>query len=171
MYLSNVRAIPRALHGFAPPVDSSCIAVATFSINSFSNSIRLHTTRICLFKFVNIFLQIHGSHWTIVLFSFITFECPELLQSFWCTAIVLVKKIYKQSAVLLWDSHGELLRHEMKKSRVPGVFRTTEKSRTKIWDYCFFLSHTFSPVFNNIQFKFDVILISDSFFIVFWNFN
>ena len=38
------------------------------------------------------------------------------------------KKLYKQIAVLQWDSHGELLRHEMKKSHVPAVFITSETS-------------------------------------------
>ena len=35
----------------------------------------------------------------------------------------------------------------------------------------FFLCHMLSPFFNNISFKFDIILISDSFFIAFWNFK
>ena len=87
----------------------------------------------------------------------------------------------------------------MNKSRVPGVLITSEKNRAhdryfnlhvlvltapsiaKMWNYFVFLCHTFSPVFNNIPFKFDVILISVfflllfcfffSFFFSLWNFN
>ena len=81
---------------------------------------------------------------------FHSLECPELPQSYCCTVTVLVKKLSKQSAVLQWNSHGVLFRNEMKKSRVPCVFITSETSI--VHDRYF-----------NYPFEFDVILISGYF--------
>ncbi|GBO18251.1 hypothetical protein AVEN_56648-1 [Araneus ventricosus] len=67
-------------------------------INSFPPSTRSYSKRTFLFEFLNHFLQTLHSHLTIAFFH--TLECPELLQSYWYTVIVLVQKLYKQSTVL-----------------------------------------------------------------------
>ena len=152
---------------------------------------KIHIKRIrCVFYTGSVFLNfwINFSRPSVVIGSTLFFhkiECPEFLQSYWCTVIVLVKKTYKQIAILYWDSHNELLRHEIRKSRVLDVFITaamnlvrdryfhlnilkfTVPSVYKILNF-FFLFHTLSPFFNNFLFKFDVIRISGSFFKALW---
>ena len=77
------------------------------------------------------------------------------------------KNLYKQSAIFQLNSHGDLLRQEMKKSHVPGVFITSETSRqhdrhfnlhvltltalsvAKIWKYFFLMPFVFTHLQKN----------------------
>ena len=92
----------------------------------FPPSIKLHTKRTCLLKFLNHCFQTHGSHLSNAIFHIL--EIMELLQSYWCTIIFLVKKPYKQSVDLLWNIYVELLRHKIRKRHLAGVFITTAMS-------------------------------------------
>ena len=98
-------------------------------IYSFSPSTRLHIQKPPSFRISETFLTDLGQSSVERLFSYPW--VPELPQSYWYTVIVLVTKLYKQSTVLQWDSHGKFLRHKMKKSRVPGVFITSETNHAQ----------------------------------------
>ena len=115
--------------GFTQPLDSSCTAVATSSTTV--ESILFFLLLDCSSKepvFSNFWI-IFSRPCTVIRptpFFFNILKCLEFLQSYWCTVIVLVKKLYKQNAVLQWGSHGENLRQEMKKIHVCDVFITSE---------------------------------------------
>ena len=84
-------------------------------LNQLILSARFYFKRNYHFEFLNNFLSVVIGPTTF----FLALECPELLQRYWCTVIVLVKKLCKQSAIFRWDRHSEFLKHEKSKSPAP----------------------------------------------------
>ena len=87
----------------------------------FSLSTRLHIKVTYLFVFwIKFFKQTAVVSLTVFSYPF-SFECPQLLQSYWCTVIALVKMNYKQNVIFHWNGHGELLKLKMRRSRASSV--------------------------------------------------
>ncbi|GFT80941.1 hypothetical protein TNCV_1935311 [Trichonephila clavipes] len=97
--LSCVQAIPQALHGCKPPLESSCTVVATSSTTVELTLFLPQADCRCKEPISSNFSIIFSRSWAVLGLTpfFNTLECPEVLQSYWCTVIILAKKLYKQS--------------------------------------------------------------------------
>ena len=180
--LSNIRAIPRKLHGFTPPLDSSCTTLTTSWV--IVELILFFPLPDCTSKepvFSNFWI-IFNRRCTVIgpTIFFIPLNVRNCCRASSAQSLFLQKSFSGRARFFIGTSCQTSQTRNEEKSCTRGFYyncmsRADNRhfplhilmlialSVAKIWNY-FLLCHTLSLFFNMIPFKFDVILNIGSFF-------